>query len=120
MYKPRINYESQEYYLIGFNYKPINESLFNQLLEFLKNYDEHGMVGLIELNKIDERFLLQLDKGQHLLLDNFNKMLKKKIFFTDNFHNLTQKDWKYINISIEEKIKEWLDDFPIINKKSSN
>ena len=30
---------------------------------------------------------------------------------------LTDKDWKYMNDSIEEKIKEWLDDFPIINEK---
>jgi hypothetical protein len=111
MYKPRLNYQSQEYYLIGFNYKPIDDKLFNQLIDFLKKYD---LIGLIDLHEIDERFLLQLDNGQHLLLDNLNHFIKKKIFFADNFDKLTDKDWKYINNSIDEKINEWLDDFPII------
>ena len=114
MYKSRLNYQSQEYYLIGFNYKPINDKLFNKLIDFLKKYD---MTGLIDLHEIDERFLLQLDKGQHLLLDNLNHFIKKKIYFADTFDQLTEKDWKYINNSIDEKIKEWLDDFPIINQK---
>jgi hypothetical protein len=112
MYKPRLNYQSQEYYLIGFNYSPIDDKLFNQLIDFLKKYD---LVGLIDLHDIDEKFLLQLDKGQHLLLDNLNHFIKKKIFFADNFNNLNDKDWEYINKAIDEKIKEWLDDFHIIN-----
>ena len=46
---------------------------------------------------------------QHIILDNFNKHIKNKIYFADNFTKLTDDDWKMINKTSKEKINEWLE-----------
>ena len=100
-YKPRVNQQTQEYYIIGINYKKQDLSI---LVELQKNYIEPKII-----DKIPEHFLLQLDKLQHTLLDSFNNHIKNKIYFVDNFTKLTDNDWKMINKISKEKIKEWLE-----------
>ena len=102
-YKPRVNQQSQEYYLIGIGYKKLDNNVFKYLIDLQKNYTEPSTVN------VSEQFLLQLDKMQHMILDNFNKHIKNKIYFSDNFVNLTKEDWKIIRHISREKIKEWLD-----------
>lgn len=102
-YKPRVNQQSQEYYIIGIGYNKLNNIL--ETLETLqKNYVE-----ITQIYDIQEQFLLQLDKMQHIILDNFNKHIKNKIYFADNFTKLTDDDWKMINKTSKEKINEWLE-----------
>jgi hypothetical protein len=64
-------------------------------------------------DNIPDSFLAQLDKAQHLLLDNMNDFIRKKIYFADNFSELTEKDWEQINAASKDKIKEWFRDVPI-------
>jgi hypothetical protein len=40
---------------------------------------------------------------QYYILNNVQKFIKKKIYFTDNFNNLTDADWNLINKTIEER-----------------
>jgi hypothetical protein len=110
LYKPRVNYQSNEYYLIGVGYKPIDASLYNKLLEYVKTYD---LTGLYPYENIDEKFILQIDEAQNLLQDNMNDFIRKKIYFVDNFTKLDERDWIIINEAIKDKIEEWLVDFPL-------
>ena len=52
MYKPKINYQSDEYYLIGLNYKTIDIHILDKLLDFLKDYKKIGFS-----DKIPEDFM---------------------------------------------------------------
>jgi len=108
IYKPKLNLQSQEYYLIGLKYKQIDRLVLDSMIEFLKNYKKTGFA-----NDIPESFLLQVDKAQHILLDSMNKFINKKIYFCDNFNNLSYSDWSKINQATEDKIKEWLESVPI-------
>jgi hypothetical protein len=110
MYKPRQNYQSNEYYLICTGYNQIKKELFDELLNFLKNY---SLKGMCDYNKMDDKFLLQLDEGQNILQDNMNNFIRRKIYFVDNFHEMTDNDWAMIKNAIKEKINEWMDDFPL-------
>ena len=107
-YKPRVNYQSEEFYLIGLNYKGIDQTLLNDLLNFLTNYKQVGFS-----KDIPDSFLLQANQMQHKLLDNFNKMIRKKIFFVDTFKKLSKEDWDKLDEAIQDKIKEWFDKVPI-------
>jgi len=78
------------------------------MIEYLKKYNLEGF----SIN-IPSDFLLQLNKIQVIMLNNFNKFIKKKIYFTDNFSTITDADWTKINKTIEEKINEWFTNFPI-------
>jgi len=108
VYKPKINYHSQEYFLIGINYKGIEIKLLDRLIEFLKDYKTIGFLANIPIN-----FLLQVDKAQNELIENMNKFIKKQIYFCDNFENITDKEWKIIKKSIKEKIKDWFNDLEL-------
>ncbi len=108
VYKPRVNYQSEEYYLVGLNYKGIDASLLDCFMNFLKNYKLIGFS-----NDIPDSFLLQANKIQHKLLDNFNRMIRKKIYFVDNFTKLTKSDWSAIDDASSDKIEEWLEKVPI-------
>lgn len=78
------------------------------MIDFLKKYE---LVGFSDT--IPDSFLAQLDNNQHILLDNFNNFIHKKIYFADNFTELTNQDWKNIEEASKEKIKEWTDKVPI-------
>jgi hypothetical protein len=103
IYKPKINYYSQEYFLVGLKYKGINTKLLDKLIDFLKEYKTVGFLSNIPIN-----FSLQVDKAQNELIENMNKFIKKQIYFCDNFENITDKEWNIIKKSIKEKIKEWI------------
>jgi hypothetical protein len=45
-------------------------------------------------------------------------MIRKKIFFLDNFDKLSEDDWNTINKAIKNKIYEWLSDIPIKHNKT--
>ena len=79
-------------------------------MTFLENY---RLTGIKNINTIPDSFLAQLDKAQHLLLDNLNDFVRKKIYFADNFTELNEDDWTQINDASKEKIKEWFKDIPI-------
>ena len=112
IYKPKLNYQCQEYYLIGINYKRLNDDTLDSMIEFLKKYEKVGFT-----DEIPDDFLAQLDTAQHMLLDNMNKFIKKKIYFCDNFTKLDENDWNNINLAIKEKINEWIEKISIKPKK---
>ena len=105
IYKPKLNYQSQEYYLCGINYLGIDNKLFEKLIDYLKKFKLDGF----SIKKIPENFLVQIDKAQHELLDNRNGFIKKKIYFCDKFESLSDDDWENINKTCKEKIKEWFE-----------
>jgi len=102
IYKPKINYYSQEYFLVGLKYKGINTKLLDKLIDFLKEYKTVGFLSNIPIN-----FSLQVDKAQNELIENMNKFIKKQIYFCDNFEKITDEEWIIIKKSIKEKIKDW-------------
>jgi len=105
VYKPKINYHSQEYYLIGLNYKGICNKLLDKLIDFLKNYK---LVGFI--TSMPNTFTLQVDKAQNELIENMNKFIKKQIYFCDNYENIKNEDWLLLKKAIKEKLKDWFID----------
>jgi hypothetical protein len=107
-YKPKLNYHSQEYYLVGLNYKGIDEKLLNKLIDFINDYK---LVGF--MSDIPSSFTLQIDKMQNELIENMNKFIKKQIYFCDNFENITKDDWQVLKTGIREKIKDWFNDLSI-------
>ena len=102
IYKPKINYHSQEFYLIGLNYKGINQNLLDKLIDFLQNYQ---LVGFI--TSMPNTFTLQVDKAQNELIENMNKFIKKQIYFCDNYENIKEEDWTLLKKAIKEKLKNW-------------
>jgi len=104
IYKPKLNYQSQEYYLCGINYLGIDKILLDKLIEYLKNYKLDGFS-----KNIPDNFLLQIDKVSHELLDVRNDFIRKKIYFCDKFETLSETDWDNINKACKEKIKEWFE-----------
>lgn len=112
-YKPRVNQQSPEYYLIGINYTPIPNNLFETLLEFLKDYKKIGLIKFEDNNDNIYDFLLQIDKAQHLFIGNINDFIRKKIYFADTHTEFTENDWLYINKGIKDKIVEWLSEFKL-------
>jgi len=107
-YKPKLNYHSQEYYLVGLNYKGIDEKLLNKLIDFINDYKLIGF-----MSDIPSSFTLQIDKMQNELIENMNKFIKKQIYFCDNFENITKDDWQVLKTGIREKIKDWFNDLSI-------
>jgi len=105
VYKPKLNYHSQEYYLIGLNYKGICNKLLDNLIDFIKDYKSIGF-----LSDMPTNFTLQVDKMQNELIENMNKFIKKQIYFCDNYENIKDDTWKILKTGIKEKIKDWLND----------
>jgi len=105
IYKPKINYHSQEYFLVGLNYKGIDTKLLDKLIDFLKEYKTVGFI-----TSLPNTFTLQVDKAQNELIENMNKFIKKQIYFCDNFNNITEEEWNILRKAIKEKIKDWIND----------
>jgi len=104
-YKPKMNNQSNEYYLIGMNYTPISDKLYNKLLNFLKEYELNG---LLDINNFDHQFLLKIDEIQNGLLDHLNMYIRKQVYFVDTFHKLTNDALDIINETLENRTDEWL------------
>ena len=104
-YKPRVNQQSQEYYVIGIGYKGISTQQLEQMKHIQKNYKHNG---LININTIPDTFLSQLDKACGILINNFNNFIRNKIYFADNYSDLTDDDWKVIKQVSKDKINEWI------------
>jgi hypothetical protein len=115
LFKPRVNYQSQEYYLIGLDYTPIDPDILERLIRFLESY---RLQGIVSIDQIPHSFLAQLDKAQHIMLDNLNDFIQKKIYFADNFSELTDTDWQEINHAIKDKIEEWFADVPMKKRRT--
>ena len=105
IYKPRVNQQSQEYYVIGTGYRGIGDQIMKQMKQIQKNYNQ---TGLIDITTIPDTFIQQLDKACDVLINNFNHFIKNKIYFADNFHNITPDDWTMIKKISKDKINEWL------------
>lgn len=105
MFKPSVNQQSQEYYLICIDFKGIDSKIMDILIKIHKNYENNG---LVDINNISEKFLVQLYKYTDLLLDNQNKFIKNKIYFADNFNKITKDDWQIIKEVSNRKIIEWM------------
>jgi hypothetical protein len=105
IYKPKINYYSQEYFLIGLNYKGIDTKLLDKLIEFVKEYKKVGF-----LTNMPTNFILQVDKVQNELIENMNKFIKKQIYFCDNYETIKDDEWNILKKAIKEKVKDWFSD----------
>ena len=105
VYKPKLNYHSQEYFLVALNYKGISSELLDKLIDFLKNFDLVGFTTTMPTN-----FTLQVDKMQNDLIENMNKFIKKQIYFYDNYDTIKKDEWKILKRAIKEKIKDFFDD----------
>ena len=105
VYKPKLNYHSQEYFLIGLNYKGISQKLLDKLIDFVKDYKTVGFITDMPTN-----FTLQVDKMQNELIENMNKFIKKQIYFCDNYDNIKKDEWDILKQAIKEKLKDWFAD----------
>ena len=110
IYKPRVNYQSHEIYLIGLNYKGLDNDILDNMIEFIKSYK---LIGFADNKQIPETFLLQINKMQHMILNNLDAYIRKKIYFTDNFDKITDEQWDKLQHIIKDKMNEWLTTFPI-------
>ena len=99
IYKPKINYHSNEYYLIGLNYKGIDKKLLDKLINFIKDYK------LVGFNtNISPSFILEINQIQNKLIENMNKFIKKQIYFCDNFETIKDDEWILLKKLIKKNI----------------
>jgi hypothetical protein len=109
IYKPRVNRDSFDCFFVGLGYRSEQfEKNKNKLYELCENYKN---IGLIDVDNIDAKFLLQLDNVQNMILDDTNDYIREKIYFIDNFERINNQDWDLINSTIKEKIDEWINNF---------
>ena len=97
-----------QHYTVSLSVLDGEHNKLNNILETLETLQKN-YVEITQIYDVQEQFLLQLDKMQHIILDNFNKHIKNKIYIADNFTKLTDADWKIINKTSKEKINEWLE-----------
>lgn len=102
-YKPMQNPSSLEFYVIGINYKPLDNISINKMFNLLNNYDED--ISLVK--KISKSFYIQLEKIMYDIYENYDKSIQKKIYYIDNFEMISEKHKKYLKGIIHEKNKEW-------------
>ena len=106
LYKPVVNQQSQEYYIICTGFRGIDTNTLNKMKDIQKNYTN---TGLVDISLIPDEFLLQLYKGLDILIDNFNKFIEKKIYFADNFNKITKGEWDVIQNASKKKIIGWIE-----------
>lgn len=104
-YKPLLNPQSQEYYIVGIGYRGISPILLDKLYGILNNTISRG---IIDISNIDHTFLETLDKYQNIIQDNMNSYIRKKIYFTDNFDTISESDWKNIENNNRVKLNNWI------------
>ena len=118
-YKSIQNMYSGEFYIIGKNYKGIDNKMMELLFKMLDNYKDD-----IELNKkYSEEFIIQLEKGLDILTSNFTFSIDRQLYYVDNYEYLKKCGNKChfdkMDQYIIEKNKDWMKFFNLskIDKK---
>jgi 23S rRNA U2552 (ribose-2'-O)-methylase RlmE/FtsJ len=117
-YKSFQNSWSPEFYIIGQNYQePISNNEFNDLLSLITKFNINNSI--IEMNKIPEEFILQIENILNNLISNYKHAIDIIIYFIDNIKDMTKKDMDKLQLSIKNKNEDWAKIFKIkkINKK---
>jgi hypothetical protein len=111
IYKPRQNYTGNEFYILGFGKKKVDKKIMEHLKIFvLSNGKKNINLKLLE----NDEFLYQFHKIYEKLVENKMNAVRKKIYFTDNYENIS-KDFKdFIDEIAEKKNLEWLKKFKIL------
>jgi len=99
-YKTMKNPESKYFYLIGINYKKLNEKIVIN-----KNKD-YSLV-----SSIPDTFIKQLEKYIEKLYDEYDRYIEKEIYYIDNIDNISKEHIKDIMDAIFRKNKDWVNEF---------
>ena len=103
---------SEEFYVIGINYqKKFTDKDFKEMFSLLDNYDENK--SLVE--DIPEAFTLQLEYIMQKLLDNYDYNIEQKIYYVDNYENISKVQLKALEDTVKRKNQEWAEEVGLID-----
>jgi hypothetical protein len=103
-YKPSTHDIKKEYYLVGIGYNKIDDKILDKMMVNLKNHDSLG----INMDEISDEFLSKLNETQLSLIQSRNDIIRKKVYFLDNFAKMSKDDWVMLKQAIKRKLKDWL------------
>ena len=104
IYKPIVNFRSEEFYIVCIGKKKVPEKLIKELSKKSFKYE----------NVSDLSFLLQLYKYTKLIIDKRDLQLKRLIYLIDNYNLLTKDEFKLIKQIKEKRFKEWIKKYSLI------
>jgi len=107
-YKPFQNPQSEEYYVIGKNYHSAPKSLINKLYAILDDNKFDQDKSLFDPKLIPEKFLVQLENVGSQLVNNFKLAINRVIYYVDNYHFISNKNWLDMDEIIHERNKQWI------------
>jgi 23S rRNA U2552 (ribose-2'-O)-methylase RlmE/FtsJ len=117
-YKPLQNAWSPEFYLIGKNYKGINQDLLAHLFDILNNYNPY--LSPIDLQKLPMNFSLQLEKVVQELINRFVFYIERYIYYIDIIEEGGNPRFNLVEQHINLRNEEWVKKFKILKIKDAD
>jgi 23S rRNA U2552 (ribose-2'-O)-methylase RlmE/FtsJ len=110
-YKPLQNAWSHEFYLIGKKYKGLSGEQLEPLFEIMDNYNPY--MSPIDLNKLPEEFMKQIEKVSKDVVDRFVFYIERYIYYLDIIENGKKPNFDVVDKHIKLRNEEWISEFKI-------
>lgn len=104
IYKPIVNFRSEEFYIVCIGKKEVPDKLIKKLS---KKSIEYPKVS-------DLSFLLQLYDYTKLIIDKRELQLKRLIYLMDNYDLISKSEFKLMKQIKEKRFKEWIKKYSLI------
>lgn len=110
-YKPLQNAWSHEFYLVGKKYKKLDYDQLKPFFDIMENYNPY--MSPINLNKIPDEFMKQIEKATKDVVDRFVFYIERYIYYLDLMEDGKKPDFDVIQNHIDIRNKEWVKAFKI-------
>ena len=112
-YKPLQNMYSGEYYFIGLDYKPVDNTLLNKMFKLLEDFDKNSLSECICKTKYPKSFNHQIYHGVKKLTDNFMFNIERQFYYVDNAKYIPKAHIDTLKKYIAKKNEDWVDKFKL-------
>jgi hypothetical protein len=106
IYKPIVNFRSEEFYIICIGKKEVPEKLIKKLSKKTIEYP----------NVSDLSFLLQLYDYTKLIIDKRQTQLERLVYLMDNYVLITKSEFKLMEQIKRKRFKEWIKQYNLLKK----
>ena len=104
IYKPIVNFRSEEFYIVCIGKKKIPEKLIKKLSKKTIEYP----------NVSDLSFLLQLYDYIKLIIDKRQVQLERLVYLMDNYDLITKSEFKLMGQIKQKRFKEWIKQYNLL------